>query len=112
MFGRTLLSSAIVLAGGLFASGAFANTGEEGATLDGVSFSQLDQDGDGYISESEMQQADAEIAMDHTTLDVNGDGQVDETEFAAFEKESKDAMGAMGEKAMGEHGEYSEETDY
>lgn len=109
MLKQIAISSALVVFGGLFAATAGADpksgaTGSEygtdkqstakhdehGMQKQGLTFSELDQNGDGTISESELQQADAEIAVDHSSLDMDADGQVDRAEFAAFERKQRD----------------------
>jgi hypothetical protein len=103
MWKNGLLSGAIVLAGGLLASMAVANpetgyeksAGTEAAeqhdmdkSHQSLSFSEIDSNADGYISESELTQAQAqaELSVEHDELDTNNDGRVDQTEFAAFEQ--------------------------
>ena len=81
-----VLSSAIVVAGGLFASAALATTGESGMHKgQDVTFEKLDENGDGYISRTEFESTGVE-QVDHSTLDFDNDGRVDRTEFAAFER--------------------------
>jgi len=52
----------------------------------GMDFDELDQDGDGYLSEEELQQAE-QLQAQQDQLDSNQDGRVSRTEFAAFERE-------------------------
>ena len=91
MLKNKLFSSAIVIAGGLLATSALANTGNEagmkehGQKGETVSFEKVDANGDGYISEQELKDSGA-FQVDHATLDVDSDGRVDQTEFAAFEQ--------------------------
>ncbi|MFW6093299.1 MAG: EF-hand domain-containing protein [Pseudomonadota bacterium] len=140
MFKRTLLSSAIVIASGLGASAVLASTegeewsddtasetsshtAEESTSMasdsgsEMPSFSELDTDGDGYLSEEEFQQ-NAELAELHAELDQDADGQVDESEFAALEqsgmdKESKSEEHRSDTEYESESESESEsETDY
>ena len=78
-----LLSGAIVIAGGLFATTALANT-ESGMHSDqkakDLSFAKVDENGDGYISQSEFQNIKVEERLDHTALDQNNDGRLDHGE--------------------------------
>ncbi|MBW3567038.1 MAG: EF-hand domain-containing protein [Proteobacteria bacterium] len=63
----------LVLAG-LFSAGmAFANEGDK------VNFDELDQDGDGQLSRTEVAQ-DSELAAQFSTLDADGDGYLAQTE--------------------------------
>ncbi len=48
------------------------------------SFNQLDGDGDGNISQSELMQYEV-LARHWNAIDVNSDGQIDQAEFSAFE---------------------------
>lgn len=94
MLKRTIASSMVVLAGGLFATAAAANTEDYGKADHGmkqgqdVSFQKLDQNGDGYISQSEFQNANVR-QVEHDTLDTDNDGRINRTEFAAFEQMSQ-----------------------
>lgn len=88
MLKNRLFSSAIVLAGGLFATTALANTGEkEHGVKQGqdVGFEEIDANSDGYISQSELEES-GKFQVDHSTLDQDSDGRVDQSEFAAFEQ--------------------------
>ena len=67
------------------ASGSMAS-GSGSSSTAGVDFDELDQDGDGYLSEEELQQA-GELQAQQDQLDSNQDGRVSRTEFAAFERE-------------------------
>jgi uncharacterized surface protein with fasciclin (FAS1) repeats len=49
-------------------------------------FDQLDEDGDGYLSEDEMQ-VQQDLAAEHGQLDSDADGRISRTEFAVFEEE-------------------------
>ena len=124
MLRNTLVSSAIVIAGGLLASSALANTGEgvdKAHKGQQVSFEQVDQNGDGYISQSEFENADVQ-QVDHSTLDFDNDGRVDRTEFAAFERMETDessqqrsqypAEGTEGSEPQQEHDPRSSDSDY
>ena len=98
MLKRTIASSMIVLAGGMFATAATANTEDYGSKTDhgmkhgqDVSFLKLDQNGDGYISQSEFENSNLE-QVEHDTLDTDNDGRINRTEFAAFEQMSQDQM--------------------
>ena len=96
-----LLASTIVVAGGLFASAALANTGESGMHKgQDVTFWKVDENGDGYISRTEFENAGVE-QVDHSTLDFDNDGRVDRTEFAAFER--------LQEESPEQGGEYPEQ---
>lgn len=95
MLRNRIASSAIVITGGLFASGAWANTGDEmhkshdTHKSQDVSFQELDQNSDGYISQNEFQSSNQKL-VEYDTLDNDNDGRVNETEFAAFEQMTKD----------------------
>jgi len=52
---------------------------------DPSAFTELDKDGDGYISETE---ASSELKNQWAELDENTDNQLDQTEFARFEQDS------------------------
>lgn len=99
-----LASSALVLAGGLFAAGAFGNADEHDARHDTAmdrtkhsgmaqeqSFDELDEDRDGYISNAEFQTTKAHEQVDIDALDTDDDGRLNRTEFSAFEMMSQDA---------------------
>ena len=101
MLKHRLLSGAIVVAGGLFATTALANTDEKSGMHSGqkskdVSFEKVDGNGDGYISQSEFQDINVEQQVDHSALDQNNDGRLDRTEFAAFEQLTEDQSGQQG----------------
>lgn len=94
-----LASSAIVLAVGLFAAGAFAGNehaakGHDAKGHDAkghdVTFEELDEDRDGYISNAEFQTTPLHEQVDHDALDTDDDGRLNRTEFAAFELMSQD----------------------
>lgn len=60
-------------------------------------FDELDQNGDGYLSQEELQEADGIAAADTAAddMDSDGDGQVSRSEFAVFEQTpTEDASGA------------------
>lgn len=84
-----LASSVIVLAGGLFATSALANPSNPSGQL---TFNDIDQNGDGQLSQSEFQAVDVQERVDHDALDTDNNGQIDESEFAAFEQASQDKM--------------------
>ena len=52
-----------------------------------VSFSDIDQNQDGYISQQEAQQASQQVSENFQQIDQNADEQIDRTEFAAFEQQ-------------------------
>jgi uncharacterized surface protein with fasciclin (FAS1) repeats len=64
-----------------------SESSSESGTMTSVDFDELDQDGDGYLSEEELQ-AQEELAAEQDQLDSNQDGQISRTEFAAFEQGS------------------------
>lgn len=118
MVKRTLLSSAIVLAGSFGTAAALAQTEQDqwgdqtaqeeqwGQTSqqEGLpNFEELDTDGDGFLSQEELEQ-NAELADVHDQLDENADGLVDRTEFAALEQTHGMESGGMDQK--------DRETDY
>ncbi|UCE88991.1 MAG: EF-hand domain-containing protein [Pseudomonadota bacterium] len=57
----------------------------------GKAFSDLDQDGDGYISRSEAT-ARSDLREHWATVDANKDGQLTESEFSAFEQVPTDTF--------------------
>lgn len=65
--------------------------GQEGAAMGGaatggeMSFSELDQDGDGQISREEAE-AHPDLAENFDQYDESGTGALDESEFAAFQE--------------------------
>ncbi len=128
MMKRTLLSSAIAIAGSLGMSAALAQTTEEDAWSEQStqqdqwseqsqqqsalpSFSELDTDGDGFLSEEELQ-ANMELSEVHSQLDENADGLVDETEFAALEEAHMSPGGEMDKKHEGTDTYEESATDY
>lgn len=103
-----LACSALVLAGGLFAAGALAGgngndgneshqkateTGQPTGNVHGITFDELDEDRDGYISNAEFRTTKLSEQVDHEALDVDDDGRLNRTEFAAFEMMSQDTRG-------------------
>lgn len=50
------------------------------------SFEELDEDGDGYLSESELEGQES-LASQKSEMDSDGDDQVSRTEFSAFEQQ-------------------------
>ena len=114
MLKHRLLSSAIVLAGGLFMGNALANTDEtgmhSGEKSKDLSFEKVDQDGDGYISQSEFENINVEQQLDHGSLDQDQDGRLDRTEFAAFERLSQDPSEQATEYPSQTTGETYEST--
>lgn len=131
MLKNTIFSSAIVLTAGLFATSAMAGGGEKGAmhgdkqSKQNVSFQKIDENGDGYISQSEFQNANIP-EVDHQMLDSDSDGRVNETEFAAFEQLTEEQTGqqqgvqqdteaqpgSRWETDPAQRGELDEERDY
>ena len=131
MLKNTIFSSAIVLTAGLLATSAMAGGGEKGAMSGDtqgkhdVSFQKIDENGDGYISQSEFENANIP-EVDHQMLDANQDGQVDETEFAAFEQLTDEQTGQQTqpgadyeqgsewetEDPTQQQGEWEEDRDY
>lgn len=112
-----VLTGAIFITGGLLATTAFADTDERGkhdADMKQkgkeLSFQKLDQDGDGYISQSEFEQVDIDKRVDHASLDMDNDGQLDRTEFAAFEQLASDEKGRQGSQTHQPEAGYSETT--
>lgn len=103
MLKKTIASGVLVLAGGLGMSAA-ANT-EDGMKEhpmhqeQDVSFQKLDRNGDGYISQSELQSSDVE-QVQHDTLDTDNDGRINRTEFAAFEQMSQDQSSDPSREAV------------
>lgn len=64
----------MLILAGLFSAGmAVANEGDK------VNFDELDQDGDGQLSRTEVAQ-DSELAAQFSTLDADGDGYLAQTE--------------------------------
>lgn len=53
-------------------------------------FEELDQDGDGFLSESELE-GEESLAAQHSELDSDGDDRVSRTEFSAFEQHQQGA---------------------
>lgn len=72
---------------------------DQADSMKSATFSQLDTNGDGYLSQTELQEAPTDLSANHDTLDSNQDGQVDQTEFAAFERMTG-AQPAQGDKPM------------
>jgi sporulation protein YlmC with PRC-barrel domain len=70
-------------------------------------FAALDQDGDGYISESEAQ-AGGDMAQQFDQIDENADNQIDRSEFAAFENELGETEGAWEEGQTQDQGQMQE----
>lgn len=125
MLKKMAITSAMLVLGGLFAATAGADTktgtaagseyeaDKQGMTQQdkqkqGPSFSELDENGDGTISQSEWQQA--EVDVDHGSLDRDADGQVDRSEFAAFERTERDPTD-RSERGT-EHGTESTDSEY
>ncbi|HEX7046145.1 MAG TPA: hypothetical protein VF275_01055 [Gammaproteobacteria bacterium] len=77
---------------GLFSAGvAVANEGDK------VNFDQLDQDGDGQLSRTEVAQ-NAELAAQFSTIDANGDGYLDQNEAKSAESQGQQ----QEDQSMGE----------
>jgi uncharacterized surface protein with fasciclin (FAS1) repeats len=64
----------------------WSTAGETAMSESEADFDQLDEDGDGYLSEDELQ-AQQDLAAEHDQLDSDADGRISRTEFAAFEEE-------------------------
>lgn len=71
------------------ASASMASSGQSGETgsMASADFDQLDQDGDGYLNEEELQ-AQQQLAAEQDQIDSDQDGRVSRTEFSAFEQEN------------------------
>ncbi|MFW6092708.1 MAG: PRC-barrel domain-containing protein [Pseudomonadota bacterium] len=75
-------------------------------------FASLDQDGDGYISQSEAEQAG--MSEQFQEMDQNADQQVDRSEFAAYEtgETGEQPMDEMNQESpMDEESEWETESD-
>jgi hypothetical protein len=62
-------------------------SGSPSSSAQAASFSSLDRNQDGFISESEAQ-AGEEVSQNFDQIDRNSDDQIDRSEFAAFEQQS------------------------
>jgi Ca2+-binding EF-hand superfamily protein len=63
-------------------------------------FSQLDQDGDGMVSQQEAE-AHSSLSADWSDLDQNRDGRLDSEEFSAYERKTDREGNAAPVGAMG-----------
>ena len=85
--------------GVLEASGSptMASTGESGSdyssSMAAADFDELDRNGDGYLDEEELQNAQ-NISEQQSQLDQDQDGRLSRTEFAAFEEMQSDMPSA------------------
>ncbi|MFW6092618.1 MAG: fasciclin domain-containing protein [Pseudomonadota bacterium] len=85
---------------------------EETRTAQAGSFDELDTDGDGYLSEEELQASEQDLQADE--IDSDADGRVSRSEFAAFEGSESDASepaGTDAEESQDDEGMFSTEDD-
>ncbi len=82
--------------------------GASGETAQAGNFDDLDSDGDGYLSEEELQAAEQQLSQ--SELDTDNDGRVSRTEFAAFEG-SEQESGAMEDEQQDDGGWFSGDDD-
>lgn len=120
MLKNRIFSSAIVIAGGLFATTAVADmhADKHKEKQDTVSFEKVDENGDGYISQNEFVNSGA-FQVDHEKLDTDQDGRVNQSEFAAFERTEMQGQGQQSQQGLGQpdESEYDDqnpefESDY
>jgi Ca2+-binding EF-hand superfamily protein len=76
-------------------------TGSALADLQNKAFSELDQDGDGYLNQDELKNAAGTTAADTATnqLDTDQDGQLSRSEFAAFEQSQGQSSDHSGQSS-------------
>lgn len=84
---------------------------QTGGTQQMASFEELDQDGDGYLSEEELQAAEQDLQP--SELDTDNDGRVSRTEFAAFEagEQPQEDTGEMQTDQERENGGFFSDED-
>lgn len=91
----------LVLAGMFSAGAAIANE-------DKLDFSELDKDGDGQLSRTEVAQ-NAELAAQFSTIDADGDGYLSETEAESAQMNQGEDYQEAAEEETEDYEEAAEE---